>query len=106
MRLSSLIVAAAAGLSTVAKVVVYDLHLTEGVRGPDGFKRDVLLINGKTPGPEIVADQWDEISVRIKNDLSVETTLHVRFQCHPTPSVGTNPTIPVPWSRAKRLYLV
>ena len=43
---------------------------------PDGFTRDVYLINGQQPGPLIEIDEGDDLEVFVKNDLPVESTIH------------------------------
>ncbi|CAG8796529.1 16668_t:CDS:1, partial [Racocetra fulgida] len=36
---------------------VYNLTITKGSCSPDGFKRDIYLINGQFPGPLIEANR-------------------------------------------------
>lgn len=43
---------------------------------PDGFPRQVYLINDQQPGPLIVADEGDVLEVTVRNDLDVENTIH------------------------------
>lgn len=42
----------------------------------DGFPREVYLINGQQPGPLIEINEGDDLEVVVKNDLSVESTIH------------------------------
>lgn len=42
----------------------------------DGVPREVYLINNQQPGPLIEAEEGDDLEVFVKNDLTVETTIH------------------------------
>lgn len=67
-----------AGISSAA-LFQYTLDLTAGTAAPDGVTRNVYLVNGQTPGPDIVVDKGDDVSITIMNNLPVEATVHV---CH------------------------
>ncbi|KAF2178466.1 multicopper oxidase [Zopfia rhizophila CBS 207.26] len=54
----------------------YNFTIHTGFRSPDGVPRHVYLINDQQPGPLIEADEGDDVEVFVKNDLSVETTIH------------------------------
>ncbi|KOS20885.1 Laccase-2 [Escovopsis weberi] len=55
----------------------YDFHVTRGRLAPDGYERDVLLVNGAFPGPLIEANWGDTIQVTLHNELPDEgTALH------------------------------
>ncbi|RSL98516.1 hypothetical protein CDV31_012583 [Fusarium ambrosium] len=43
---------------------------------PDGFEREVYLINGQQPGPLVDLDEGDHVEIFVQNDLNVETTIH------------------------------
>ncbi|RMJ12506.1 hypothetical protein CDV36_007830 [Fusarium kuroshium] len=43
---------------------------------PDGFEREVYLINGQQPGPLVDVDEGDHVEIFVQNDLNVETTIH------------------------------
>ncbi|CEL09494.1 hypothetical protein ASPCAL12631 [Aspergillus calidoustus] len=45
-------------------------------RSPDGFSREVYLINGQQPGPMIEVDEGDDVEVFVRNELPVSTTIH------------------------------
>ncbi|KAG9001191.1 hypothetical protein FRB90_011661 [Tulasnella sp. 427] len=64
-----------AGVSSAA-LFQYTLNLTTGTAALDGVTRNVYLVNGQTPGPDIVVDQGDDVSITIVNDLPVEATMH------------------------------
>ncbi|CAG8517444.1 12224_t:CDS:2 [Racocetra persica] len=55
---------------------VYNLTITKGPCSPDGFKRDIFLINGQFPGPLIEADREDTIVLNVKNELCEDTSIH------------------------------
>jgi FtsP/CotA-like multicopper oxidase with cupredoxin domain len=57
----------------------YEFTLSRGQLAPDGYLRDVILVNGGFPGPLIEANWGDKISVNVFNNISGEdegTTLH------------------------------
>ncbi|KAG9121221.1 laccase, multicopper oxidase, benzenediol:oxygen oxidorectuctase, partial [Ceratobasidium sp. 392] len=43
---------------------------------PDGFYRDMLVVNGQYPGPTIEANEGDTVIVNVKNKLKVGTSIH------------------------------
>ncbi|VUC21394.1 unnamed protein product [Clonostachys rosea] len=47
----------------------YDFTISRGFKAPDGYKRDVLLINGAFPGPLIEANWGDTIEVTVHNKI-------------------------------------
>ncbi|CAG8614467.1 19884_t:CDS:2, partial [Racocetra persica] len=55
---------------------VFDLTINRGTFAPDGFKRDMFLINGQFPGPLISATKGDTLVLNIKNDLDEDTSIH------------------------------
>lgn len=61
---------------SAAKVVQYTFELTSGTVAPDGVERKAILINGQTPGPTVYADQGDEVSVTIVNNMDIQSTIH------------------------------
>ncbi|PYI00346.1 hypothetical protein BO78DRAFT_355831 [Aspergillus sclerotiicarbonarius CBS 121057] len=61
---------------TNAALRTYNLTVHSGVRAPDGFGREVYLINGLQPGPLIEADEGDSLEIFVKNKLPVDTSLH------------------------------
>lgn len=48
----------------------YDFHIKRGTIAPDGYQRDVLLINDQFPGPTIEANWGDIINVNVHNEIS------------------------------------
>ncbi|CAG8595584.1 4255_t:CDS:2, partial [Dentiscutata heterogama] len=55
---------------------VYDLTITKGSYAPDGFKRDMFLINGQFPGPLIECNKGDTVVINVKNELDEDTSIH------------------------------
>jgi FtsP/CotA-like multicopper oxidase with cupredoxin domain len=55
---------------------VFDLTLTWEKYAPDGFARQMILINGQFPGPLIEVNQGDAVEIRVRNRLPVNTTVH------------------------------
>ncbi|KAM0521826.1 hypothetical protein ACHAPE_002388 [Trichoderma viride] len=57
----------------------YDFTISRGVIAPDGYQRNVLLVNGAYPGPLIEANWGDMIQVTMHNNISAPeegTALH------------------------------
>ncbi|PWN53780.1 hypothetical protein IE53DRAFT_383673 [Violaceomyces palustris] len=46
---------------------VYELNVTYGRGAPDGYERDVFLLNGKWPADPILLDEGDEVEIRMNN---------------------------------------
>lgn len=55
-----------------ARVRRYKWEVKYEYRSPDCFKKLVITINGRTPGPTILAQQNDTIIVELKNSLVTE----------------------------------
>merc|ERR1712000_488237 len=54
----------------------FSFKLHSASNSPDGFEREVYLINGQQPGPLIDVDEGDDLDIFVQNDLDVETTIH------------------------------
>jgi FtsP/CotA-like multicopper oxidase with cupredoxin domain len=67
----------------------YDFTVSRGVIAPDGYQRDVLLVNGAFPGPLIEANWGDTIVVKVHNNITGPeegTAIHWHgFLQHETP---------------------
>lgn len=61
-------------LSAAPVARTYNLVISRGKAWPDGVVRDVLLVNGKFPGPLIEANRGDRILVNVTNGLDSEPT--------------------------------
>lgn len=51
-------------------VRTYDFTISRGVIAPDGYQKNVLLVNGAFPGPPITANYGDMISVTVHNNIT------------------------------------
>ncbi|KAI4333277.1 hypothetical protein L6164_018109 [Bauhinia variegata] len=77
-------------VSTVeARVRHYRWEVNYEYKSPDCFKKLTMTINGKSPGPTILAQQGDTIVVEVKNSLPTENTA---IHWHGIRQIGT------PWS--------
>lgn len=61
-----------ANISVEARIRHYEWEVKYEYKSPDCFKKLSISINGKTPGPTIVAQQGDTIVVEVKNSLLTE----------------------------------
>lgn len=48
----------------------YDFTVTRGQISPDGYLRDVILINGQYPGPAIEANWGDTFVITVHNNIT------------------------------------
>ena len=48
----------------------YDFTVKRGVIAPDGYQKNVLMINGQFPGPAIEANWGDTIQVTVHNQIT------------------------------------
>ncbi|KAF6176900.1 hypothetical protein GIB67_030583, partial [Kingdonia uniflora] len=78
-------------VSTVeaSKICRYKWAVKYEYKAQDCFKKLVITINGKTPGPSILAQQGDTVIVELKNGLLTEK---VAIHWHGIRQIGT------PWS--------
>lgn len=72
-----------------AKVRHFKWEVKYEYKSPDCFKKVAITINGRTPGPTIVAQQHDTIIVELKNSLLTE---NVAIHWHGIRQIGT------PWA--------
>ncbi|KAA8530896.1 hypothetical protein F0562_005645 [Nyssa sinensis] len=73
-------------LSAEARVRHYKWEVKYEYKSPDCFKKLVIAINGRTPGPTILAQQNDTIIVELKNSLLTE---NVAIHWHGIRQIGT-----------------
>jgi hypothetical protein len=57
-----------------ARIRHYKFELKYEYKSPDCYKKLVITINGRTPGPTIFAQQNDTVIVEVKNSLLTENT--------------------------------
>ena len=48
----------------------YTFNVSRVTLQPDGFSKDMIVVNGAFPGPTIEANWGDEISVTVQNDIT------------------------------------
>ncbi|KAK7413172.1 hypothetical protein QQX98_007951 [Neonectria punicea] len=73
----------------------FDLTLTWEAYAPDGFKRDVILVNGQFPGPLLELTEGDDVLVNVHNEMPFDTTIHFHG------IIGLPPSQPVDQSLIK-----
>lgn len=56
--------------------VHFDLDLTWKVGAPNGQERQMIFVNGQFPGPPMVLDQGDDVTVTVTNHLPFNTSVH------------------------------
>ncbi|KUJ08107.1 laccase TilA [Mollisia scopiformis] len=78
MRSSFLCLSLLADLATFAlgATVVFPVKLTWEKGAPDGFERDMILINGQFPGPALNINEGDNVEFVVTNQLPYGTTIH------------------------------
>jgi len=59
----------------------FEWTLTWEKFAPDGFARDMILVNGEFPGPELELNENDYVEVLVHNRLPFNTTIHYHGMC-------------------------
>ncbi|KAK2973574.1 hypothetical protein RJ640_030699 [Escallonia rubra] len=72
--------------SVEARIRRYRWEVKYEYRSPDCYKKLVITINGRAPGPSILAQQGDTIVVELKNSLLTE---NVAIHWHGIRQIGT-----------------
>jgi FtsP/CotA-like multicopper oxidase with cupredoxin domain len=57
-------------------VQTHTWHLTKGLLSPDGVERELILVNGNFPGPNLFARTGEQLEITVVNDLDEPTTIH------------------------------
>ncbi|EXU95654.1 multicopper oxidase [Metarhizium robertsii] len=73
---SPLVAWALPNLTDWNRAKVFDMTVTWQKYAPDGVVKQMLLINGKSPGPAIEVEQDDWVVVNIRNKSPFGTTVH------------------------------
>jgi FtsP/CotA-like multicopper oxidase with cupredoxin domain len=60
---------------------VFDLTVTWEKHAPDGVARDMLLVNGRSPGLTIEVEQNDWVVVNVMNKSPFNTSVHFHGMC-------------------------
>ena len=63
-------------LHSLRRRSTFQLILTQGIVAPDGVPRQMMIINGQTPGPLIDLHQGDDVEVNVVNHLPYPATIH------------------------------
>lgn len=58
-----------AGIVQAAQVH-YNLDLTWDLGAPNGVPREMVYVNGMFPGPPLIMDEGDDVTVRMENQRS------------------------------------
>lgn len=61
---------------------VFDFDVSWGESEPAGIKREMLLVNGQSPGPVIEVNQDDRVVVRVHNQSPLNTSVHFHGRHH------------------------
>ncbi|KAG5981240.1 hypothetical protein E4U55_003151 [Claviceps digitariae] len=64
------------GVEERARSKVFDLTISWERHAPDGFAREMLLVNGQSPGPTLEVEQDEWVVVRVCNKSPFETSVH------------------------------
>lgn len=48
----------------------YTFNITRGTLSPDGYQKQMILVNGAYPGPTITANWGDKIQVTVENNIN------------------------------------
>ncbi|KAI5363187.1 putative multicopper oxidase, type 1, multicopper oxidase, copper-binding, cupredoxin [Septoria linicola] len=62
--------------SALAATRRFAIEASWGSGAPDGFERQMILVNGTSPGPALIVDQGDDVEFYMHNGLDLETTIH------------------------------
>ncbi|KAH8102709.1 laccase [Cristinia sonorae] len=79
---ASVALALALAMDTLAAIgPIAELHITDAVISPDGFKRPAVLAGGTFPGPVVKGNKGDQFVVSVVNhltdpDMLTDTTVH------------------------------
>lgn len=44
--------------------VIFPVTLTWAKGSPDGFEREMIFVNGQSPGPALILEEGDDVEVR------------------------------------------
>ncbi|KAF7185514.1 Laccase abr2 [Pseudocercospora fuligena] len=66
----------AAGSLVNAATRQFSIEASWATGAPDGFERQVILVNGTSPGPALIVDQGDDVEFYVQNNLGSVATVH------------------------------
>lgn len=78
---SPLVVWALPDLTDLKGAKVFDMTVTWQKYAPDGVSREMLLVNGKSPGLTIEVEQDDWVVVNVLNKSPFNTSVHFHGMC-------------------------
>lgn len=61
----------AAGSLVNAATRQFSIEASWATGAPDGFERQVILVNGTSPGPALIVDQGDDVEVRFSTIVRI-----------------------------------
>lgn len=61
---------------TTARTKEFQLSVTWEQHAPAGVSKEMILVNGQSPGPVIEVDQDDWVVVHVENKSPFNTTVH------------------------------
>ncbi|KAK5988365.1 Multicopper oxidase GIP1 [Cladobotryum mycophilum] len=73
---SRLVLLLLCAVGTFAALVKHDWVLTWEVGAPNGQEREMIMINGHFPGPELIANEDDDIEIIVHNRMPFNTSIH------------------------------
>ena len=76
MKFSTTVALLAQLLPAAAALKKFNFELTFGDIAQDGVTREMILINGASPGPTIEVAEGDQVEVIVKNSAPENTTIH------------------------------
>ena len=76
MKFSATVALLAQLLPAAATLKKFNFELTFGEIAQDGITREMILINGASPGPTIEAAEGDQVEVIVKNSAPENSTIH------------------------------
>ncbi|KAJ5949286.1 hypothetical protein N7454_000870 [Penicillium verhagenii] len=62
--------------SAQAAQVHYTLDLTWERGSPNGAEREMIFVNDQFPGPSLIMDEGDEVTIEVNNHLPFNTSVH------------------------------
>lgn len=63
-------------ISSIPQTREYRFTITNETSAPDGFTRNVLVINSQIPGPLIEANEGDTLNIHVENKMSGSVSIH------------------------------
>lgn len=84
--------------------VYYTLDLTWETGSPNGLQRDMIFVNNQFPGPPMILDEGDDVTVRTRPDQFAKMVFLTRAGSCSQPYALQHDS-PFPWNRVCTLFL-